>query len=159
MDPVDPALFQIEQMTEIEIPLVKDDVFPWLQSGAEFARAAVVMLARGVDDHALRQQALQVQAQMRFGGGFATAVLGPIHGVGHQFNHGGVDNVDRGFEPVGAPSRLAPDELRREPAEMIEHAPEKPLRLGGTAPRMPAKAPQWSCKASHTSFKPIECAS
>ena len=83
------------------------------------------MLPRGVDDHALRQEALQVQAHMGLGGGFAATVLGPIQGVGHQFNHSGVHDVDRHLEPVSAAPGFAANELRREPAQTIEHLPEK----------------------------------
>lgn len=67
-DPVNAALIEMQEMAEVQITLVEYDDFAGLQSRAQFAGAAVVMLARGVDNHALRQETLQVQSQVSLGG-------------------------------------------------------------------------------------------
>ena len=85
------------------------------------------MLAGGVHDHALRQEALQVQAHVRFGRGFAAAMPGPVQRVGHELDDSRVHDVNGNFEPVGAPAGPAANELRRELPEMLEHTQQEPL--------------------------------
>ena len=74
-------------MPEVHVTLVKQHDFAAFDPGAQLARPLVVVLAGGVDDHKVGQQTLQVEPHVRFGGGLAPPVLGPVHAVGHQFHH------------------------------------------------------------------------
>ena len=168
-DPENPAPVQVAQMAEIDATLVKQDDFAALDPGADLARASVIVLAGGADNHKAGQQTLQVQAHMRFGGRLPAAVLRPVHVVGHQFEHGGVHHVDRHLEAKGAPALASGDELRRELSQMVERAPnncsaisagrsrlalDRPLRLGGVAPTVES-GPECNWSESHRSFKPM----
>ena len=63
-------------MREVHITLVNQHDFTGLDPGAQFPCPLVVVLAGGVDDDKVGQQALQVKPHVRFGGGF-TSPFGP----------------------------------------------------------------------------------
>ncbi len=105
--PKDAAPVQVPQMSKVHITLVKQGDFTAFQIGAQFARPQVVMLGGGVHDDEPGQQALQVQAKMCFGGGFAPAMFRPVHAVGDQLHRRAVDDMNRHLKRKAGP-RLLP---------------------------------------------------
>ncbi len=71
------------EVGEVDVGLVKQGDFAVLQTGAEGHRTGVVVVTGFLDDGKAGQKALEVESQVEFGGGFAAAVLGPVHAVGH----------------------------------------------------------------------------
>lgn len=134
-DPMDAALIQIPQMAEVHVTLVQQGDFAALEISAQFPGAFVVVLRSGVHDDESRQQALQVQSHVGFGSGFAPAMFGPIHRVGHQFHRRAVDDVNGHLETEGGPASPA----RREPGRLFLQVRQRPPKkllghLGGTLP-------------------------
>jgi len=102
-DPEDAPRREVGQMGKVHVGLVKHDDFALLNVRADLAGALAVAFLGGVDDGELRQETLQVQPQMTFGGGFAAPVPRPVHAVGHQLDRGGIDDVDGAPEATGKP--------------------------------------------------------
>ena len=91
-------------------------------------------LLGAVDEHEHGQETLEVEPHVAFGGGLAAAVFGPVHAGGHQFDRGGIDDVDGGAETVeGTFGALGAGESGREGLEMPEHGPEELLGHFGVA--------------------------
>ena len=98
-DPVDAAFVQVAQVVKIQVGLVEHYDFTGLQGRAQGVRLAAVVKPGRVNDGALRQKRLQVQAQMALGRRFPAPVLGPIHAVGHQLNGGRIERMDGFAKP------------------------------------------------------------
>ena len=54
--------------------------------GAEGRGTRVVVVTGFFDDGEAGEKTLQIEPEMKFGGGFATAMFGPVPAVGHQGN-------------------------------------------------------------------------
>ena len=132
-DPEDVACRQVGQVLEVDVGLVEDDDFAWFNARAQLARPEAVVLAGGVDDGEARQEALQVEADVALGGGFAAPVLGPIHAPGDQLNGRGVDDVNGALEAEGEAWATTAAELSNERLKVIEDFPEEDLGQGGVA--------------------------
>ena len=71
---------------------------------------------------------------MTFGGGLAPAMFGPIEGMGHQGDGGGVDDVEQAFfKAEGETGRVVAGEGGSEILEMRQHGPEELLGQKGIA--------------------------
>ena len=55
-------------------------------------------MGSGVDNGKGGKKAVQVEPQVHFGGGLASAVFGPADAVGDQFHHGGIDGMNPELE-------------------------------------------------------------
>lgn len=64
---------------------------------------------------------------MGLGRGFAPPVLGPIHAIGHQFQHGSVHYMDGQLEPKSWPATAAARKARRLCPQVLQHPPEQLL--------------------------------
>ena len=88
----------------------------------------LVGLAGDIDKDEPGQKALEIKPHVAFGGGFAAAVLGPIHAGCDQLDGGGIDDVDglaKAMSDALAASSVG--EARRKRLEMGEHGPEELL--------------------------------
>jgi hypothetical protein len=132
-DPEDVARRQVGQVLEVDVSLVEDDDFAWFHARAQLTRPEVVVLAGGVEDGEARQEALQVEADVALGGGFAAPVLGPVHASGDPLNGRGVDDVNGALESEGEAWATTVTELRNERLEVMESLPEEGLGHGGIA--------------------------
>src|SRR5690606_9480686 len=132
-DPEDVARRQVGEVLEVNVRFVEDDDFPWFDARAQLARPEVVVLAGGVDDGKARQEALEVEADVALGGGFAAPVPGPVHAPGDQLDGCGIDDVNGAFEAEGEAWATTATELRNEPLEVVEHRPEEGLGHGRIA--------------------------
>ena len=103
--PRDPALEQVEEVSEVHVGLVEQDDFPVFHAGADLTGTLVVVVLGGVDDGKARQETLEIQPEVTLGSRLAPTVLGPVHAGGHQLDGGGVDDVDDAVESTqDAPS-------------------------------------------------------
>ncbi len=119
-------------MGEGDVGPVEDDDLPGTDACAHFGSTGLVIVFGRVDDGEARQEALQVQPQVAFGCGLATAVFGPIQARGHQLDRGRIHHMDGPSKPTGqAPKAAAGSELRLDTLQMSEHTPEQLLGHGG----------------------------
>jgi hypothetical protein len=124
-DPKDAALGQVGQMGEVEASLVEDGDFTRLNTGAKLAGPAVVMLGGGIHDGAAGQKTLEIEPDMAFGGGFATAVFGPVQRACHQLDGGGVHHMNEPLETEGEPGRAVAAKGGLQRFQMFQHRPEQ----------------------------------
>lgn len=78
-------------MEEINVGLVKQGGFAFLEVGAELLGACIVVVAGFLDDGAGGQKGLQVETKVQLGSGLAAAMFGPAHAVGDEGDGTGVD--------------------------------------------------------------------
>ena len=114
-------------MGKVQVSLVKYDDFTGPNGGAQFPCPFGVVMAGGVDEGKTRQEAVQIQPQMTFGGGFAPPMLGPVQARGHQLNRGRVHHVDDAFKAAGQAKALATGKVWLERLQMLQHPPEQLL--------------------------------
>ena len=136
--PKDAAIGEVEEVVEVDVGLIEQGDLPVLEPSTKLAGAGVVVMGGFLDDGEARQEVLQVQAHMKFRGGLAPAVLGPVHAVGHQGDGTRIDGVDGFLESPGQ-GIVAPrwPEPRLESMEVFERRPEElfhqlgiPARIG-----------------------------
>ncbi len=107
-DPPDAAFGELEEMLKLGVGLVKHGDFAGFKGYAKIPRFRAIVVLGRIDNGALRQEALQVEAQVALGGGLATAVLRPVHAVGDQLNRARIYRMDRLVEPTEvSPAYLA----------------------------------------------------
>ena len=99
-DPKDPVGLQAGEMVKVHVGLVKHHDFPGLKPGAQFPRLGAIMEPRGIDNDAPRQETLQVQPDMTFGGRLPASVLCPVQALGDQLDGGRIHGMDRPVEPA-----------------------------------------------------------
>jgi hypothetical protein len=127
-DEEDFTLGQVRQMGEVHVGLVEDDDFARMNIGAKLTGADAVMLGGRANDDAARQEGLEVEPDMALGGRFAPAMFGPVQGVGHERNGGGVHDMNEApGETKSEAWRVATGEAGLERLQMIEHGPEQVL--------------------------------
>lgn len=117
-------------MFQFQIGAIANDDFASFDARAEGSRINIVVRFGRIDDDHPRQQALEIQAHMTFGGGLAPTVAGPIQAIGDQLNDRRVDDMDR---PLEAMQRSAPPstyKAGRKAAQVIEHPPKELLGHG-----------------------------
>ncbi len=123
-DPVDAAPVEGEEVEEIDVSLVKQSGFAFLEIGAELLGAGVVVVAGFLDDGAGGQEGLQVETKVELGGGFAAAVFGPAHAIGDERDGAGVDGANGLLETPGKSFVTAP-EMGGGVLEVFEDFPEE----------------------------------
>ena len=124
-EPEDAAHGEVGEMGEIEIGLVEEDDFTRLNIGAKLARAAIVVFGRGIQDDAAREEGLEVEAKMAFGGRLAAAMFGPVQGAGHELNGGRIHHMDEPLETEGKARTVLAAEGGLDGLQMFHHRPEK----------------------------------
>jgi hypothetical protein len=83
-------------------------------------------MGSGVHNGKGGKKAVQVEPQVHFGGGLASAVLGPVDAVGDQFHHSGIDGVNPDLETVQeALAFFARGKARLAVLKVCENRPEK----------------------------------
>ncbi len=127
-DPENAPVGEVEKVGKIHVGLVEDRDFPGFKSGAQGQGAGIVMKRGFLDNGEGRKETLQVQSEVQLGGGLASAMLGPVHAVGHQGDGRRVDRVDGAFEAM---RQFAVATGRAKPwsklLQVTEHLPEKLL--------------------------------
>ena len=93
--PEDSASAQLEEVLEVDIGFVENHDFPVQNACAELFGTEVVVVIGCFDDGEPRQKTTNVQAEMQFGGSFASPMFCPRRIVGYQLDGGGIDCVDR----------------------------------------------------------------
>ncbi len=128
-DPPDAPGEQIEQVVEVHVCLVENHDFSGSDTRTDLSGALVVVVGGGVHDGKGRQEAVQVEAQMHFGGRLATPVFGPVHTICHQLDDRRIHRMNPDFE---APQQtLALTSLRESRLDMLEVPEHRPEQLLG----------------------------
>jgi len=91
---------EIKEVSVVHVGFVEDDDFAFLLSGAQFTSAFVVTFPSRIDDGKGGQKAAQAQTQVHLRRSLASAMLSPVHAIGHEFHDGQVNGMDAHFESV-----------------------------------------------------------
>ena len=127
-NPEDATPCQVKEIGKVDVGLVEDGNLARLQPSTQGQCPRVVVMGGFLDNGKSRKESLQVQSQVHFCGGLATAVFRPIHTVGNQSNRSGVDCVNSSLEAAGqATVATRRSELRIERLEVTKDSPEQPL--------------------------------
>jgi len=125
-DPKDTAFGEVEEVGEVNVGLVEDGDLSGLKPGTQRHSSDVVMMGGLLDDSEGREEGLQVQTQMHFGGSLAATVFSPVHAVGHQSDGGGIHRMNRPFEAAGQPTvTTGRAEPRTKRLKMPQNAPKQ----------------------------------
>jgi hypothetical protein len=108
---------------EAEVGLVKYGDFSLPEARANGGSPGSVMFWSQVENGKAWKERLQIQTQMKFGGGFAAAVFCPAHTIGYQPDDSGIDCVNALLESVE--TALALNELRTLFLQIIQETPKK----------------------------------
>ncbi len=100
-DPEDAPACQVKKVGEVHVGLVEDGDLAVLQPGTQRQGAGIIVMVSFLDDGEGGEETLQVEPQVHLRGRLATAMLRPVHAVGHQGDGGGIYRVDGPFETVG----------------------------------------------------------
>ncbi len=135
--PENAALGEVEEVVEVDVGLVEQSDLSVLESGAKLAGSGVVVMGGFLDDGEGGQEVLQVKAHVKFRGGLATPMLGPVHAVGHQSYRARVDGVNGFLESSGqALVASRGPESRLDALEARERHPKELFHQLGIASRI-----------------------
>ena len=124
--PINTALRQLKEMLKFDISLVEYNDFSGFKVGTQAQGLATVMVFCRVDNGASRKEALQVQTHVALRGGLASAVLCPVHAIGHQLYRGRIERMDRLSEAAEvSTTHLAFRKAGHRVHQMLHHAPIK----------------------------------
>jgi hypothetical protein len=113
-------------MGKFEISLVKYGDFTVFNPRAHFPSPLGIGLPGSINNDKPRQEALEVQAEVTFGSGFAPAVFGPIHTLGDELYCARINQMDLSFETTEEYfAGSAADELRRNLSKMLKDFPKQ----------------------------------
>ena len=99
-NPENTSLEKIKKMREIHVGAVKDHDLTCLHAGSDLPGALGVCVLGGVDENEIRKETLKIESHMALGCGLAATVFCPIHTRSHEFNGGGIHQMDDLAEAV-----------------------------------------------------------
>ena len=127
-DPEDAPQEELKEVIEIHVGFIKDNDLTGLNTRAEFPCSLGIVVTGCVDENEAWQETLEIQPHMALGCGLASAMLGPVHAEGHQFDGGGIHQMDRLAEAMGdAPASASMSKSRGEALKVSQHLPEELL--------------------------------
>ena len=127
-DPEDAPQEELKEVIEIHVGFIKDNDLTGLNTRAEFPCSLGIVVTGSVDENEAWQETLEIQPHVALGRGLASAMLGPVHAEGHQFDGGGIHQMDRLAEAMGdAPASASMSKSRGEALKVSQHLPEELL--------------------------------